>query len=165
MPLPCCLWYCACNRWYVPAITGDRQVPDSCCVASMRHETSLYDDRGRQPPLLPEPCCGQFWMRHGLLQKTCTHASLNNQKANGKGKARKECAATVHFMRNKGWEKVIDACLQHPSVRQHQVPGKSWESLCKPWWESFPLAVRMVHRGRLGAALGTRSKSKHGHRP
>ena len=38
-----------------------------------------------------------------------------------------ECAAANHFMRNRGWVKIIDACLQHPSVRQHQVGGKSWE--------------------------------------
>ena len=48
-----------------------------------------------------------------------------------------ECAAPIHFMRNTGWVKVMDACLQHPRVRQHQVGGKSWESVCKTWWESF----------------------------
>ena len=31
----------------------------------------------------------------------------------------------------------MDACLQHPSVRQHQVAEKSWESSCKTWWENF----------------------------
>ena len=48
-----------------------------------------------------------------------------------------ECAAAIHFMGNKGWEKVMDACLQHPSVRQHQVGGKRWESVCKTWWENL----------------------------
>ena len=48
-----------------------------------------------------------------------------------------ECAAAIHFMQNRGWEKVIDACLQHPSVGRHQVGGKSWESVCKTWWEKF----------------------------
>ena len=48
-----------------------------------------------------------------------------------------ECAAAIHFMRNRGWEKVIDACLQHPGVRHHQVGGKSWEPVCKTWWENF----------------------------
>ena len=48
-----------------------------------------------------------------------------------------ECASAIHFMRNTGWEKVIDACLQHPNVRQHQVGGKSWESVWKTWWENF----------------------------
>ena len=54
-----------------------------------------------------------------------------------KGKVRMECAAAIHFMWNRGWERVIDACLQHPSVRQHQVGGKSWESVCNTWWEKF----------------------------
>ena len=69
--------------------------------------------------------------------RTCTRASLNNDKANSKGKVRMECAAAIHFMRNRGWEKIIDACLEQPSVRQHQVGGKSWESVCKTWWENF----------------------------
>ena len=72
-----------------------------------------------------------------LGARTCTRASLNNDKANSKGKVRMECAAAIHFMRNRGWEKIIDACLQQPSVRQHQVGGKSWESVCKTWWENF----------------------------
>ena len=27
--------------------------------------------------------------------------------------------------------------VEQPSVRQHQVAGKSWESVCKTWWENF----------------------------
>ena len=72
-----------------------------------------------------------------LAARTCIRASLNNDKANSKGKVRMECAVANHFMQNKGWEKVIDACLQQPSVRQHQVGGKSWESVCKSWLENF----------------------------
>ena len=72
-----------------------------------------------------------------LATKICTPASLNNEKANSKGKGRRECAAAIHFMRNRGRKKVIDACLQHRSVRQHQVARKSWESVCKMWWENF----------------------------
>ena len=48
-----------------------------------------------------------------------------------------ECAAAIHFMRNRGWEKIIHACLEQPSVRQHQVGAKSWEAVCKTWWENF----------------------------
>ena len=48
-----------------------------------------------------------------------------------------ECVAAIHFMRNRGWEKIKDACLQHPIVRHHQVGGESWESVCKMWWENF----------------------------
>ena len=48
-----------------------------------------------------------------------------------------KCAAAFHFMRNRGWEKITDACLQQPSVRQHQVGEESWESVCKTWWKNF----------------------------
>ena len=48
-----------------------------------------------------------------------------------------ECAAAIHFMRSTGWEKVMDACLQHPIVRQHQVAGKNWQSVCNTWRENF----------------------------
>ena len=48
-----------------------------------------------------------------------------------------ECATAIHIMQNRGWEKVIDACLPHPIVRHHQVGGKSWESVCKTWWGKF----------------------------
>ena len=93
-----------------------------------------------------------------LDSRTCTRASLNNQKANtkSKGKVRMECAAAIHFMRNRRWEKVMDACLQHPSVRQHQVVGKNCESVWKTWWENF--ASRCVFAWRSawfsGADLG-----------
>ena len=49
-----------------------------------------------------------------LAEQTCTRPSLNNDKANSKGKVRMECAAAIHFMRNRGWVEVIDAFLQHP---------------------------------------------------
>ena len=72
-----------------------------------------------------------------LAARTCTRASLKNDKGNSSGKVRMECAAAIHFMRNRCREKIMDACLQQPSVRQHQVGGKSWESVCKTWWENF----------------------------
>ena len=48
-----------------------------------------------------------------------------------------EYTAAIHFMRNRGWKKVMDASLQHPSVRPHPVLGKTSESVCKTWWEIF----------------------------
>ena len=52
-----------------------------------------------------------------------------------------ECTAAMHFMHNRGWQKVIDACLQHPSVRQHQVGGANGEWVCKRWWKNFVLQL------------------------
>ena len=36
-----------------------------------------------------------------LAARTCTRASLNNDKANTKGNVRMECVAAIHFMRNR----------------------------------------------------------------
>ena len=84
----------------------------------------------------------------GLAARTCTHAALNNDKANAKGKVRMECAAAIHFMRNKSWEKVMDACLQR----------KSWESVSKIWWENLASMCVFAWRSAWflinGAALG-----------
>ena len=64
----------------------------------------------------------------------------------------------MHFMGNKGWGKVIDGCLQPPSVRQHAI---SWELVCKTWSKTFAsmcvFAWRSAWfsgpvRGRLGVA-------------
>ena len=52
-----------------------------------------------------------------------------------------ECAAAIHFIQSRGWEKVMDACPQHPNVRQHQLAGGSWESVCKAWWEILQACV------------------------
>ena len=91
-----------------------------------------------------------------LVARTCTRASLNNDKGNSKGKVRMECVVAIHFMRSRGWEKVIDACLQHPSVREQQVEGKSWESVCKTWWENFASMCVYAWRSAwfFGADLG-----------
>ena len=75
-----------------------------------------------------------------------------------------KCDAGIHLMQRNVWQKVIDACLQHPSVRQHQVAAKSWESVCNTWWEDFrsmclfawnPAWVSRADLGRL--SFGCRS--------
>ena len=71
-----------------------------------------------------------------LAAQTCSRASLNNDKANSKGKVRMGCAAAIHFMQNRGWEKVMDACLQHPGLRQHQVWWENCASMCVFAWRS-----------------------------
>ena len=73
----------------------------------------------------------QFLDEARLAAKTCTGPSLNNEKVSNKGKVRLECAFAAHFMQNKRWEKVIDACLWHPFVLRHKVKRKNWDSVCK----------------------------------
>ena len=126
-------------------ITSDRRVPDydlhgvlrvPLCgingtwdlVVQLTRKAPATVARTMLQPLLDEA---------RLAARTCTRASLNNDEANSEGKVRMECATATHFMRNKGRQKIIDACQQQPSVRQHQVGGKSWESPCKTWGEHF----------------------------
>ena len=126
-------------------ITSDRRVPDYglhgvlrvllCAVNGTRD--LVVQLTGKAPATVARTMLQPVLDEARLAARTCTRASLNNDKANSKGKVRMECAAAIHFMRNRGWEKIIDACLEQPSVRQHQVGGKSWESVCKTWWENF----------------------------
>ena len=145
-------------------IAGDRRVPDCGLHGVLR--VLLCGINGTRDLVVQltrkVPATVARTMSHPILDdarlaaKTCTHASLNNEKANRKGKVRMECAAAIHFMRNKGWEKVIDACLRHPSVGPHQVAGKSWESVCKTWWENFVSMCMFAWRSAWfsGADLG-----------
>ena len=64
-----------------------------------------------------------------VAAKICTRASLMYEKANGKEKVRMVFVAAIHFMRNRGWEKVIDACLQHLGVGNIK-----WEKTIVSWY-------------------------------
>ena len=122
-------------------ITSDRRVPDYglhgvlrvllCGINGTRD--LVVQLTGKAPATVARTMLQPVLDEARLAARTCTRASLNNDKANSKGKVRMECAAAIHFMRNRGCDKIIDACLQQPSVRQHQVGGKSWESVCKTW--------------------------------
>ena len=113
-------------------ITGDRRVPDYGLHGVLRVLLCGINDTrdlvvqltGKAPATVARTMLQPILDEARLAAKTCTRASLNNEKANSKGKVRMECAAAIHFMQNRGWEKVIDACLQHPSVRQHQIAGE-----------------------------------------
>ena len=106
-------------------ITGDRQVPDYGLHGVLRvllcgiNETRdlVVQLTSKAPATVAHNMLQTNFDEARLAAKTCTLASVNNEKANSKGKVMMECAAAIHLMRNKGWEKVLDACLQHPSVR------------------------------------------------
>ena len=110
-------------------ITSDRRVPDYglhgvlrvlfCgingtrdLVVQLTSKAPANEARTMLQPVLDEA---------RLAARTCTRASFNNDKANRKGKVTMEYVTAIHFMRNREWEKVINTCLRHPSVRQHQV--------------------------------------------
>ena len=114
-------------------ITSDRRVPDYGLHGVLR--VLLCGINGTQDLVVQLTGKAPATVAHTMLQpvvdearlaaRTCTRALLNNDKANSKRKVKMECVAAIHFMRNRGWEKIIDTCLQQPSVRQHQVGGKS----------------------------------------
>ena len=116
----------------------------------------VVQSTGKAPATVERTMLQPVLAQAGLAARTCTRASLNNEKANRKRKVRMECGVAIHFMRNRGWEKVMDACLQHTSVRQHQVARKSWESVCKTWWENFASMCVFAWRSACvsGADLG-----------
>ena len=125
--------------------TSDRRVPDYglhgvlcvllCGITGTRDLVLQFT--GKAPATVAHIMLQILLDEARLVARTCTRASLNNDKANSKGEVRMECAVAIHFMRSRGWGTVMDACLQHPGVRQDQVGGKSWESVCKTWWENF----------------------------
>ena len=102
-------------------ITSDRRVLDYglhgvlrvllCAVNGMRD--LVVQLTGIAPATVARTMLQPVLDEARLAARTCTRASLNNDKANRKGKVRMECAAAIHFMRNRGWEKIIDACLEH----------------------------------------------------
>ena len=145
-------------------ITSDRRVPDYglhgvlgvllCSINGTQY--LVVQLTGKAPATVARTMLQLVLDEARLGARTCTRASLNNDKANSKGKVRMECAAAIHFMRNRGWEKIMDACLQQPSVRQHQVGGKSSVSVRKTWWDNCASMCVYVWRSAWfsGADLG-----------
>ena len=72
-----------------------------------------------------------------IQAKTVTKGRLNNDKANGKGKVRLECAAAVQFMRTWRWEALITMCLQEGGMNNKRVGGRLWDDVCREWWDNF----------------------------
>ena len=100
-------------------ITSDRRVPDyglhgvlGVLLSGINGTRDLVVQLTGNAPAtvartMPQPVLDEA----RLAARTCTRASLNNDNANSKGKVRMECTAAIHFMRSRGWEKIIDACL------------------------------------------------------
>ena len=69
--------------------------------------------------------------------KTVTKRRLNNDKANGKGKVRLECAMAVQFMRNPWWEALIMMCLEEGGMNNKRVGGRLWGDVCRELSDNF----------------------------
>ena len=72
-----------------------------------------------------------------IQAKTVTKGRLKNDKANGKGKVRLECAAPVQFMRTRRWEALITMCLEEGGMNNKRVGGRLWGDVCRDWWDNF----------------------------
>ena len=72
-----------------------------------------------------------------IQAKTATKGRLNNDKANGKGKVRLECAAVVQFMCTRRWEALTTMCLGEGGMNNKRVGGRLWGDVCREWWDDF----------------------------
>ena len=88
--------------------------------------------------------------------KTVEKGRLNNDKANGKGKVRLECAAAVQFMRTRRWEALITMCLEEGGKNNKRLRGRLWGDACREWWDNFAQMCMYawqtdwLSRGRVG---------------
>ena len=101
-------------------IAGDRRIPDYglhgvlcvtlCGISGMRDVVAATTGKSAAVVVrnLLQPILDVAYIQ----AKTVTKGMLNNDKANGKGKVRLECAAAVQFMRTRWWEALITMCLE-----------------------------------------------------
>ena len=87
-----------------------------------------------------------------IQAKTVTKGRLNNDKANGKGKARLECAAAVQFMRTRRWEALITICLEEGGMNNKRLGGRLWGDVCRECWDNFAKMCVYVRGGRRKAS-------------
>ena len=68
-----------------------------------------------------------------IQAKKVTKGRLKNNKENGKGKVRLECAMAVKFMRTRRWEALITICLKEGEMNNKQVGGRLGGDVCREW--------------------------------
>ena len=72
-----------------------------------------------------------------IQAKAGTKGRWNNDKANGKGKGRLECAAAVQFSRTRQREALVTTRLEKGGMNDKRVGGKLWGDVCREWWDKF----------------------------
>ena len=78
-----------------------------------------------------------------IQANTVAKGTLNSDKANGKGKVRVECAATVHFMRTRLRKALITMCLEEGGMNINRVGVRLWGDVCREWWDNLPRCACM----------------------
>ena len=147
--------------------TGDRRVPEyglhgilRVLLCGINRTRDLFVQlTGKAPATMARTMLQPVLDEARPVARTCTRASLNNDKANNKGKVRMECAAAIHFMQNREW-KEGNGCLpttphceatssrrKKLGVGVQDVVGEFCKHVC------VRLAFRMGLGSRLGAAL------------
>ena len=145
-------WVCGCNRaqclanfgledtirgwWDVVLLTAadiaaDRRIPDYglhgvlrvtiCGISGMRDAVAATT--GNSAAVVVRNLFQPILDVARIQAKTVTKGRLNNEKANGKGKVRLECAAAVQFMRTLRWKALITICLEEGGMNNKRVAG------------------------------------------
>ena len=68
---------------------------------------------------------------------TVTKVRLHNDKANGNGKVRLECAAAMQFMRSLRWDTLIDVCLDEGGITNKRPGRRLWGDVGRDWCKTF----------------------------
>ena len=113
-------------------ITSDGRVPDyglhgvlRVLLCGMNGTWDLVVQlTGKAPPTVARTMLQLNLDEARLAARTGTRASLNNDKANSKGKVRMECAAAIHFMRKQGSGEG-NGCL--PPTPQCEAASSRWK--------------------------------------
>ena len=106
-------------------IMGDRRVPDYGLHGVLRNllcgingtRDLVAQQTGKAAATVAQTMLQPILDEARLAAKTCIRASFNKKR---EGKDGVCCCHTLHAEQGMG-KKVVDTCLQHPSVRQHQV--------------------------------------------
>ena len=126
-------------------IAADRRIPDYglhgvlrvtiCGISGMRDAVAAA--MGKSAAVVVRNLFKPILDVARIQANTVAKGRLNNDKANGKGKFRLECAAGVQFMRTRRWEALITICLEEGGMNNKRVGGRLWGDVCREWWDNF----------------------------
>ena len=126
-------------------IAADRRIPDYglhgvlcvtvCGISGMRDAVAAAT--GMSEAVVVRNLFQPFLNVARIQAKTVTKGWLNNDKANGKGKVRLECAAAVQFMCTRRWEALITICLEDGGMNNKRMGGRLWDDVRREWWDNF----------------------------
>ena len=124
-------------------LAADRRIPDYGLQGVL--SVTICGMSGMRDPVVATTGKSGTIVARNLLQpildvapiqaKTIRMGRLNNDKANGKGKLRLECAAAVQFMRTKRLEALTMICLEEGGTTIKLVGGRLWGDVGRECWD------------------------------